>query len=229
MLITDYREKPRYGATEAARYIGGGMKPATLRTWVSGRSYVAGGRERESLPLIQLPDPEARPVLLSFTNVVEAHVLNALRRVHGVQMHSVRAAIETAADELGVERLLIRRDLRTNGKGIFIRHLGELIDLSQRSQIVIEDVIVESLQAVAYGPDEIASRLFPRIPAHLGRRVVAIDPLYASGRPFIPRRRVSVEVLVERLSEGEKLRDVARDYDLRVKEVRAALHYADAA
>lgn len=229
MLIAEHREKPRYGATEAARYIGGGMKPATLRTWVAGRSYIAGGRERESPPLIQLPEPESRPVLLSFTNLVEAHVLNALRRVHGVQMHSVRAAIETAADELGVERLLIRRDLQTNGKGIFIRHLGQLIDLSRRCQIVIEDVIEESLQAVAYGPDEIASRLFPRVPSHLGDRVIAIDPLFSSGRPFVVRRRVSVEVLVDRLNEGEPLREVARDYDLVETEVRAALHYADAA
>jgi hypothetical protein len=147
---------------------------------------------------------------LSFTNLVEAHVLNALRRVHGVQMHRVRAAIETAAGELGVDRLLVRRDLQTNGKGIFIRHLGQLIDLSHSCQIAIEDLLEESLRAVDYGADEIASRLFPAVPSHLGDKVIAIDPLFVSGRPFIPRRGVSVAVLVDRLDEGERLEDVAR-------------------
>ncbi len=219
----------RYGVTEAARYIGSGMTPATLRTWVAGRTYEPGGRESHSAPLIHLPEPQARPILLSFTNLVEAHVLNSLRRVRGVQMLSVRAAIQTAAEEFGVERLLVRRDLATDGKGIFIRHLGQLVELSKSFKIALEDVLEESLQHVAYGPDQIAIRLFPAVPRHLGERVVAIDPLFSSGRPFIPRRRVSVAVLVARLDEGEELEEVAQDYQLEPNEVRAALACADAA
>lgn len=46
---------------------------------------------RYSEPLIQLPDPDEP--LLSFTNLVEAHALKAIRRRHGVTVQRVRPAL----------------------------------------------------------------------------------------------------------------------------------------
>lgn len=75
----DPRELPLYSLAEAARHLH--LPPATLRSWVFGRTYrLADGREGFSEPLIQLPDPEDSR--LSFTNLVEAHVLHALRAHH---------------------------------------------------------------------------------------------------------------------------------------------------
>ncbi|HSN85160.1 MAG TPA: hypothetical protein VL025_00315, partial [Thermoanaerobaculia bacterium] len=79
-------ERPRYSIAQAARYIH--ISPTTLRSWVMGRPYQTSGGSRYSPPLINRPvseDPR-----LSFPNLVEAHVLRALRTRHEVPMSAIR-------------------------------------------------------------------------------------------------------------------------------------------
>src|SRR5439155_24832812 len=77
----DPREMPAYSIPEAAHYLQ--MPPSTLRWWVKGWTYRTDAGERFSPPLLRLPTcPAPGPLLLSFVNVVEAHVLDALRRGH---------------------------------------------------------------------------------------------------------------------------------------------------
>ena len=82
---------------------------ATLRSWVRGRSYqtergkaksgVLGKAQEEQLfkrqfsqPLIELQSPEAKE--LSFTNLVEAHVLRAIRVEHRIPTDRIRTALD---------------------------------------------------------------------------------------------------------------------------------------
>lgn len=69
----DPRDLPMYTVTEGARYLD--LPVSTLRDWVRGRP------DRFE-PVLAWPDDEGG--LLSFTNIVEAHVLSALRRQHRV-------------------------------------------------------------------------------------------------------------------------------------------------
>ena len=69
-------ELPAYGVSEAAHYLQ--VPPATLRTWVRGRGYPTARGQKFSEPLIDLAD--ATRCLLSFVNLVEVHVLAAIRR-----------------------------------------------------------------------------------------------------------------------------------------------------
>src|SRR4051794_14918257 len=82
----DLRELPAYGIAEAAHYL---LIPrATLRSWLAGMSYRTGFFK----PVIE---PAARsPLALSFVNLIEAHVLAAIRRKHRVDMADVRRTIE---------------------------------------------------------------------------------------------------------------------------------------
>ena len=50
---------------------------------MAGRLYPVSGRQHRSKPVIHLDDP--RQQYLSFINLVEAHVLAAIRRRHGVK------------------------------------------------------------------------------------------------------------------------------------------------
>ena len=90
MKEQDVRELPAYGVAEAAHYL---LVPrATLRSWVAGMSYGSDGERTFFKPVIQ---PAATsPVALSFINLIEAHVLAAIRRKHRVDMPAVRRAIE---------------------------------------------------------------------------------------------------------------------------------------
>jgi|SRR5947207_5586080 len=86
----DVRELAAYGIAEAAHYL---LVPrATLRSWVAGMSYGSGSERKLFKAVIQ---PAAKsPVALSFINLIEAHVLAAMRRKHRVDMPAVRRAIE---------------------------------------------------------------------------------------------------------------------------------------
>jgi uncharacterized protein (DUF433 family) len=60
---------------------------ATLRSWVLGRSYPTRAGTRRFAPLIEVPS--AKPCLLSFVNLVEAHVLCAIRREHDASLRRI--------------------------------------------------------------------------------------------------------------------------------------------
>ena len=75
----DSRDIPVYTTFEAARHLR--VPERTLFGWEFGRSYgLADGDSRRMAPLIDVADRERHVV--SFTNLVELHVLDALRRAH---------------------------------------------------------------------------------------------------------------------------------------------------
>ena len=119
----DVRELPAYGIAEAAHYL---LVPrATLRSWVVGMSYGSDGERRFFKPVIQ---PAATsPVALSFINLIEAHVLAAIRRKHRVDMPAVRRTIYFLKREFGSAHPLADHKFETNGVDLFVEHFGDLI------------------------------------------------------------------------------------------------------
>lgn len=71
-------EQPAYSLTEASRYLS--IPSATLRSWVAGRKYPTEAGPRFVRPIIELLEDVRAG--LSFINLVEAHVLDAIRRHH---------------------------------------------------------------------------------------------------------------------------------------------------
>src|SRR5882762_7252676 len=99
----DLRLLPAYKVAEAAHYLR--MPKETLRSWVVGRLYPVTGQLKRSRPLIHLSDPKRE--YLSFINLVEAHVLAAIRRRHGVKLPKVRNALDYVRRQFHIERPLI--------------------------------------------------------------------------------------------------------------------------
>lgn len=90
----DPREVPAYGLAEAAYYLG--IPTATLRSWVLGRDYSVADGTRRFAPIIEIADRKRK--LLSFINLVEAHILSALRREHAIHYHKfARPSLTCAA------------------------------------------------------------------------------------------------------------------------------------
>lgn len=117
----DRRDQPAYGLAEAARYLK--VADATLRSWVIGRPYPkAGGSVGTFQPLIH--PPQKRPPVLSFWNLVEAHVLRSLRTEHGVSIKAVRQALKYAEQTLRIKRLLLSQELRTDAGRVFLDRYG---------------------------------------------------------------------------------------------------------
>jgi len=220
-------EQPAYPLTEAARYLK--LPVATLRSWVSGRSYPTAKGVGRFQPLIH--PPNRKPPVLSFLNLIEAHVLRALRSDHAVSLGAVRRALKYAEDTLGVERLLLRSELRARGGELFLDRYGELIDLSASGQLAMRKLFDQHLERIEWKVPEVPSRLFPFVASEgtTPARPIAIDPQVAFGRPILVSRGITTHVIAERIDAGETVAELAADYDLSPAEIEEAVLYERAA
>lgn len=224
----DLRDQPAYPLGEAARYVK--VAVATLRSWVIGRPYPkAGGRVGRFQPLIH--PPRRDPPILTFWNLVEAHVLRSLRTDHGVSLKAVRQALVYAERTLGVERLLLSDELRTVGGDLFLEKYGELINLSASGQLAMKRVFVEHLKRVEWDEWQFPVRLYPfiSVEATSAERSIAIDPKIAFGRPILIKAGVSTGAIAERIDAGETVNELATDYGVSANDVEEAVLYERAA
>lgn len=223
---TDIRHQPAYTVAEAARYLK--LPAATLRAWTVGRHYPVADGPAHFQALIQ--PARAKPPLLSFYNLIEAHVLRALRTEHGVSIKALRESIAYAERTLAVDRLLLREDLRTRAGSVLLDHYGELIDLSKSGQIAIRKVFEDHLARVEWDQWHFPVRLFPfPTEARSAQRPIAIDAHIAFGRPVLVARGVSTHAIALRLDAGESVADLAADYDLTPADIEQAAQYERAA
>ena len=157
MIDQDVRELPEYGVAEAAHYL---LVPrATLRSWVVGMSYGSDSERRFFKPLIQ---PAAKaPVALSFINLIEAHVLAAIRRKHRVDMRAVRRTIDFLKKEFGSPHPLADYKFETNGIDLFVEHFGDFISASQGGQLAVRELLKAHLRRIDRDDKGFALRLYP--------------------------------------------------------------------
>lgn len=224
--LTQARDRAAYGIAEAARYIR--VPAGTLRSWVIGRSYPTQRGRREFSPLI-VPPPTGKG-LLSFANLVEAHVLKALRTEHGVPIAEVRHAIQYAERELKIDRLLLRQELLTSGREVFLEHYGQLVNLSRSGQLAMAQVLEAHLKRVEWDRARLPIRLFPFVRGESdGTAVIAIDPRQSFGRPIVLRQGISTAIIADRIDAGESVEELAADYGLGTREIQEAVVYERAA
>ncbi len=225
---TDPREIPTYTVPDAARLLR--MPSATLRSWTFGRDYETVDGARRFGRLIAPPaDPHRR---LSFTNLIEAHVLRALRTRHGVAMQDVRRALDHAQEKYGIERLLIHEELEAAPGRLFLDHYGTLIELSQGGQLALRQVFEAHLKRVIYDArDHLPVRFFPWFPVESERakRTIAVDPRISFGDPVTHHRGIRTAVIADRFEAGEAIADLAADYDLKDAEIEDAILFERAA
>lgn len=220
-------DQPAYPLAEAAGYLK--LPPATLRSWVVGRAYATTSGEQRFQPLIH--PPVKRPPTLSFANLIEAHVVRALRTDHGVSVKALRQALRYAEQSLQIARLLLRKELSTDGGQVFLQRYGHLINLSASGQLAMRRVFEEHLKRVEWNAQRFPVRLYPFVSAEMRTpdRPIAIDPRIAFGRPVVLRKGVSTRAIAERIDAGETVAELAADYDLSPPEIEDAVLYERAA
>jgi uncharacterized protein (DUF433 family) len=200
-----------------------------LRAWTLGRRYPTTQGKSHFRPLIR--PASGKPPVLSFSNLIEAHVVRALRTEHGVSVKALRQAVEFAEKKLGIERLLLRPELCSEAGQVFLDRYGQLIDLSASGQLAMRQVLQAHLKRVTWDDARVPIRLHPFVVAEASspEMPIAIDPRIAFGRPVIIRRGISTAVIVARIDAGEKVEDLAADYELSAVEIDDAVLYERAA
>lgn len=201
----DPREKPAYTVAEAATLVR--VPVSTLKTWIHGEGAAKRG-------LIMLP--RSRPRLLAFSHLVEAFVLAAIRRGHGVALQRVRKAVDYVKKDLHIERPLINAKFETDGLNLFVEQWGKLVSASEDGQLAMRSALESSLRRVDWDRNGVAVRLFPlvRNTDTSQPRTIAIDPALGYGRPTLAGTGIRIEVIVDRYRAGESSAELADDYNV---------------
>lgn len=222
------RESPRsiplYTIAQAARYVG--LPRTTLRDWIRGRKYKTVNGKTTKANLIT-PADVGIP-MLSFDNLIEAHVLRALRSKEELPMYRIREALDYAQKEMGIDQLLIRKELQTDGKDLFLNKIFELINLNKGGQLAMDELVSSHLKRIEYN-EAFPKRLFPFLPDDVTHKVIVIDPRISFGKPVTTKRHISTEIIAGRYDSGEKINELAKDYRIDKEEIRKAISYARAA
>lgn len=221
----DCREIPLYSVNEAARYLC--IPPSTLRNWVSGLIYPVTNGESFFEPLIPVED--RRSPRLSFSNLIEAHVLRCLRAKHSIPLSKIREAISFAESKMNVNRLLMREELSISGKQLFLDKVSELVNLNAGGQFALRKMLEAGLVRIHY-EEGLPSVLYPIVPGLSDhQKNIIIDPRISFGRPVTSRHYVSIDVIADRYNAHESIQYLAQDYGLSENEIEEAIVYSQAA
>jgi uncharacterized protein (DUF433 family) len=223
----DPRELPTYTISEAAHYLR--IPLPALRSWIRGRRYPTTSGKREFQPVITLPDKNLP--LLSFVNLVEAHILDAIRYKHKIPLPNIRRAIKYLQKMAASKHPLADYPFKTPGLDLFIEESGLLINVSRDGQLEMREIIQAYLERVERDPSGTVARLYPflrkRHPLNEEEepKLVVIDPLISFGKPVLAGAGIPTSVIAERFNAGERIDEIARDYALKKAEIEEAIRY----
>lgn len=216
----DPRSLPLYSVAEAAQIVR--MNATTLRSWAFGRNYTTRGGEQRWPPLIEGADPKGGR--LSFTNLVELHVLSILRHKR-LQVPHIRNAMKYIRREMGTKHPLADIDVTADARGIYVQFFGKLINAANQ-QVQLEPVVAQYLERIERNERGFATRLFPMTREN-GPLAIVIDPLRRFGRPILASANVETSIIAERWRAGESAAELAADFDVTDEVIEEALRYED--
>ena len=207
----DPRDIPAYSISEAVHYLG--VPTSTLRSWFAGQTYHHGGERRQFHAVIRPADPKSHS--LSFSNLVEAYVLTAIRRKHHIGLPTIRRSINYLVKKLGSKRPLLEEQFATHGADLFVERVGQIINLSKNGQIEMADLIRAYLERVERDAKGVPIKLYPFMRSQPPReqpRTVVIDPRVSFGRPVVAGTGIPTAVLAEQFKAGDTVPVLAKDY-----------------
>jgi len=211
----DIRDFPRYSISEAAFYVR--VPASTLHAWTRGQDYrTASGDHKTFKPLIHLADEENG--LLSFYNLVEAHILRFTTHERNLPLRSVRKALDFVQEAFPGRHPLLTHDFETSGKELFITKLGKTLNATAHGQSVMREILSQYLKLIPRDASGLPIRVFP-----INSKRLAIDPYFSSGKPIVRDRGITASVLWGRHKSGEDFAQIGSDYGISATEVKEAI------
>ena len=212
----DPREIPAYPLAEAARHLY--MSERTLASWTAGRK-----------PLIRIPQGGSQ---LSFYNLVEAFVLDVLRRQRRFSLQQLRRDVSNLQRHFpNLQHPLADADLLTYGQQLYAEDGSDLANITRAGQLAMPELLRDFLRRVEKDVTGVV-RLYPftrsqKDPA--APKSVVIDPRVSFGRPVIAGTGIPTDVIAERFKAGDSIAAIAKDYGRAAQEIEEAIRYEAAA
>jgi uncharacterized protein (DUF433 family) len=205
-------EQPAYSPDVAARYVG--VPCTTLRYWLLGRGSIQ--------PIIE--PAEKSPLVLSFANLLECHVPNALRAQYSLMLPKVRSALETLKRISHDRHPLLSSRFRTDGINLFIDE-GALLNLSQGGQYALQQVLETYLERIEWQAKGVKFYPFVSNKSPDEPKIISITPTIAFGRSVIDGTGISTAVIASRFWAREEPLALASEYGRTEKEILEAIRW----
>ncbi len=215
---------PNYSIADASRYLK--IPTSTLRSWLKGRQYHTKLGKKEFSSIIQRPDTKYSQ--LSFTNLVEAHVLRVIRREHKITLNKVRIALDYINQKFNTPHPLVQKRFKTDGVDLFIEQMEALVNVSHSGQLVMRKVLENLLNRIEWDEKDLAARLFPLIETYGGdssAKYIAIDPNVSFGKPTIMSTGIPTEIITELYDAGDSIEEIAEDYNCTILQIEKAIFF----
>jgi uncharacterized protein (DUF433 family) len=219
----DPRLEPAYSIAEAARILR--LNAATVGAWAKGTTYGKGERRGQMQPVFEIA--QKSPPSLSFMNLLEAHVLGAITRTHGVKLQKTRDALRFVAQHMNVSRPLLSQRFQTDGKDLFVEHLGHLVTASRAGQTVIEALTLR-LARIEWDEEGLGRALYPFTRPQIQEsapRLIRIDATIAFGRPVIAGTGIPAAEVAERFRAGESIDELCADFSRSQAEIEESIRW----
>jgi uncharacterized protein (DUF433 family) len=218
----DPTEAAAYSLADAAHLVR--VPYTTVRAWCLGQGQRPPDGKRPFEPVIDLDDPETR--YASFRNLVELHVLAAIRRQYNISLQNTRRAVSFMRDRLGGEHPLASQRMLTDGKDLLVREGGRLLNVSRGGQVEM-DIVSAFLDRIEFGAGGALLRLYPFTTSSIedAPKTIVVDPRVQFGRPCLFGTGIPTDVLLDRFLAGEAIAGIAADYEVDPQLVEGAIRF----
>jgi uncharacterized protein (DUF433 family) len=204
----DPREIPIYSIPQAAQYLR--LRKDRLRDWVGGWFSKTKADKRFFEPLIKLPHPnnfellpQSKTTLLSFTNLVEAHVLKQLS-----------TELDYINDHLSTPQLYGGIEFQIKGIDLLFERFGQQLAARDREQEA-RQILETYFDRIVRDKAGLPIKLFPftKLSGSDEPKTVMIDPRISFGRPVLAGTGIPTAILAERYKAGDSIDELAEDYN----------------
>lgn len=205
----DVFDTPAYNCLQAAHYVG--VPPHTLKRWIGEDG------------LITTPDLCA----LSFNNLAEAHIVKAMRKVHGLSLQSIRKALKELARYKKTAHPLLDEAFETDGIDLCVRDEESVINLSKKSQGEFREFVSLYLHRIQRDESRRVSKLYPFVVSESADepKSISISPTISFGRPVLSGTGISTSVIVGRFNARDSISELAREYSVAPEVLEDAIRW----
>lgn len=210
---------PTYSVTDASRYLN--IPLPTLRTWLNGRKYKTKEGKKEFYPLIVRPWADNSQ--LSFTNLVEAHILRVIRTIHNISLDKVRITLDYISDRFNTNHPLATKQFSTDGVDLFLEEVGHLVNVSRSGQLAMKEILKQSLTRVEWDENNLATRLYPELDHINNDKLLIIDPHISFGKPIIKGTGVPTKAIAQLYDAGDSIEEIEENYGCNVIQIKQAI------
>jgi uncharacterized protein (DUF433 family) len=209
-------ELPMYGLSEAALYLR--IPVSTLDYWAFGRGRTPG----------LITAASRRPRSLSFMNLLECHMLAAMRKIYNLRIPKIRRALTRLSSMDDYKHPLIEKPLFTDQHDILVREMDSILNISRRNnfgQYEIPQIVGVFLERIEYDKDTYRFYPFVRERSVNEPKLIVINPKVGFGKPVIAGTGISTAVIASRFNARDSIPDLAQEYGLSTEQIEEAIRW----